>query len=56
MVAFDAEATSSDGGLVLLRQLDDRLGLTAALAGEITELRQEGKIQHPMLDLVRQRV
>ncbi len=56
VVAFDAEATSSDGGLVLLRQLDDRLGLTAALVGEIPEPRQEGKIQHPMLDLVRQRV
>ncbi|MGE0145747.1 MAG: transposase [Planctomycetota bacterium] len=56
VVEFDSEATSSAGGLVLLRQLDDRLGLSASLAGELGESRQEGKIQHSMLDLVRQRV
>ena len=32
MVTFDAPHISSDGGVLLLRQMDDRLGLSARLA------------------------
>jgi len=56
LVAFDSEATSSDGGLLLLRRLDDRLGLTSMLADELTDRRQASKVEHSMHDLVRQRV
>ena len=31
-VAFDAPQISSDGGVVLLRQMDERLGLSERLA------------------------
>ena len=36
--AFDAGPISSDGGLLLLRQADRRLGLTEALAQALPEL------------------
>jgi hypothetical protein len=55
VVAHDADATGSGDGLVPLRQLDVRVGPTAALARGITELRQEEEILQSMLDLVRQR-
>ena len=34
-VLIDGPMTSSDGGLVLLRQMDEQLGLTAGLVPEI---------------------
>lgn len=55
-VAFDQEYASSDGGLLLLKALDGRLGLTTTLAGCLRDGRQPGKLQHSLLDLVRQRV
>jgi hypothetical protein len=55
-VAFDQAYASSDGGLLLLKALDARLGMTATLAGGLRDGRQSGKIQHSVLDLVRQRV
>ena len=53
---FDQAHASSDGGAVLLKALDDRLGLTRQLAASLTDRRQSGKIQHELLELVRQRV
>ena len=53
---FDEPATSVDGGAVLLAGLDRGLGLTARLAGALRDGRQPGKVVHPFLDLVRQRV
>jgi hypothetical protein len=55
-VAFDQEAASSDGGLLLLKALDGGLGLTTRLADCLREGRQPGKIQHSLVDLIRQRV
>jgi hypothetical protein len=55
-VAFDQEYASSDGGRLLLKALDARVGVTATLAGGLRDGRQPGKIQHAVLDLVRQRV
>ena len=55
-VAFDQEYASSDGGLLLLKALDACLGVTTTLAGGLHDGRQPGKIQHSVLDLVRQRV
>ena len=55
-VAFDQAYASSDGGLLLLKALDARLGVTTTLAGGLRDGRQPGKIQHSVLDLVRQRV
>ena len=53
---FDQAHASSDGGAVLLKALDDRLGLTRRLAASLTDRRQPGKVQHELLELVRQRV
>jgi Transposase DDE domain group 1 len=53
---FDQAHASSDGGAVLLKALDDRLGLTRRLAAGLTDRRQPGKVQHALLELVQQRV
>jgi hypothetical protein len=54
-VAFDAGQLTSDGGLVWLARADDRLGLSAALAAQITDWRR-GPVRHPLALLVRQRL
>lgn len=54
--AFDGERQSDFGGVPLLAVLDRRLGLTEALAGAVHDLRQQGKVVHEVVDLVRQRV
>ena len=53
---FDQPHASSDGGALLLKAVDDRLGLTWRLAGAIRDGRQPGKVAHPLRDLLRQRV
>jgi hypothetical protein len=53
---FDQPHASSDGGAVLLKAVDDRLGLTARLAEAIWDPRQPGKISNSVADLLRQRV
>ena len=53
---FDMPHASSDGGLVLLKAVDERLHVTEAVARCLTDPRQPGKVAHSVLDLVRQRV
>jgi hypothetical protein len=53
---FDQPQASSDGGALLLKAADARLGLTASLAASIRDGRQPGKISHAIVDLLRQRV
>ena len=53
---FDVPHASSDGGLVLLKAVDERLRLTETVAQCVTDPRQPGKVAHSLLDLVRQRV
>ena len=55
-VRFDAPHISSDGGLLLLRQIDDRLGLTARIAACIPDERDPAKVEHPRHEQVQQRV
>lgn len=52
---FDTPSLSSDGGAILLKAIDDRLALTARLAACLPEWRQEGKIEHDLPTLIRQR-
>ncbi len=54
--AFDGGHISSDGGAVLLREVDVRLGITEKLAACFTDHRDADLIEHSVLDLVRQRV
>jgi hypothetical protein len=53
---FDQPQASCDGGAVLLKAVDDRLGLTWRLASALHDQRQPGKVAHPLRDLLRQRV
>ena len=53
---FDGGQISSDGGLMLMRELDEVYGVTARMAGELREWRQEAKVRQPLIDLLRQRV
>jgi hypothetical protein len=53
---FDQPDSSSDGGALLLKACDERLGLTHAIAACISDTRQPGKVVHSIEDLVRQRV
>jgi hypothetical protein len=53
---FDVPHASSDGGLVLLKAVDERLHLTQTVAAALTDPRQPGKVAHSLLDLIRQRV
>src|SRR3990170_5280495 len=53
---FDEAYGSSDGGAVLVKAVDQRLGLTARVAACVPDAREPGKVVHPLVDLVRQRV
>ncbi|MFN8632210.1 MAG: IS1380 family transposase [Chloroflexota bacterium] len=53
---FDVPHASSDGGAILLKEIDTQLGLTKRLAACLPDARQAGKIQHQRLELFRQRV
>lgn len=55
-VSFDEPQVTSDGGALLVKAVDERLGLTAALMDGLVDHRQAAKVQHPLLDLFRQRV
>jgi len=47
---------SSDGGLLLFRQLDEQLGLTEQFAATLTDPRDADRIEHSFLEMVRMRV
>ena len=53
---FDERQGSSDGGAVLLKAADRRLGLTAALAACLEDERQPGKVRHELHELLTQRI
>jgi hypothetical protein len=53
---FDQVQGSSDGGAILLKAADRRLGLTEALAECLRDDRQAEKVRHEMHELLMQRV
>jgi len=53
---FDQRQGSSDGGAILLKAAERRLGLTSALAAGLSDDRQAGKVQHELRELTTQRV
>ena len=54
--SFTGGNVSSDGGLMLLRQADRRLGLTRALDAVLHDPRNPDLITHRQIDLLRQRI
>jgi Transposase DDE domain group 1 len=53
---FQGGAISSDGGLVLLRQLDQRIGLSKAVSQVLHDPRDPDRITHSLRDLIAQRL
>jgi len=55
-LTFDAPEVCSDGGVVLLRQVDDRLGLTAGFARCLPDARDATRVVHDRPEQSRQRI
>jgi hypothetical protein len=53
---FDQQHASSDGGAVMLKAADHRLGLIATLTDSLRDERQPGKVVHGLEELIAQRV
>ncbi len=55
-VNFQGGDITSDGGVLLLRQVDKRLGLSEAVSKALQDLRRRASCKHDGLSLLRQRV
>jgi hypothetical protein len=53
-VDFQGSRVTSDGGLVLVRELDERLGLSELIDRHLSDSRRGKNIQLPLADLLRQ--
>jgi hypothetical protein len=53
---FQGARVTSDGGLILARELDERLGLSALMQRYLIESRHGRKVQLPLSDLLRQSI
>jgi hypothetical protein len=53
---FDGGAISSDGGAMLLREVDKHTGISERLAGCFRDYRQPERVEHPVLSMIRQRI
>src|SRR5258707_14113390 len=54
-VSFDGGLMSSDAGVLLLREVERRLGLAARLAAGIAGRREPGRISHGLGEVLRLR-
>ena len=55
-VDFNGGAISTEAGLLVLREFDEQLGLTARLAGVVCDKREKRRVEHELLTLLRQRI
>jgi len=55
-VDFQGSRVTSDGGLILVRELDERLGFGDRMARHLTDSRRGKNMQLPLADLLRQSV
>src|ERR1700689_851011 len=53
---FDGGDITSDGGALVLRRLEQRTGIVRRFAACFTDYRSPKQIEHPLLDLITQRV
>lgn len=53
---FEGGDITSDGGVLLLRQVDQHLGLSAAVAGALDDSRRQASCLHDGVSLLRQRL
>ena len=55
-VRFNLPQTSSDGGLLLLREIENQIGIINKLASCIQDTRHQGYVQHHIRTLLSQRI
>jgi len=55
-VDFQGSRVTSDGGLILVRELDERLGSGELIEQHLTDSRRGKNTQFPFADLLRQSV
>src|SRR3989449_11070240 len=55
-VDFQGSRVTSDGGLILVRELDERLGFGALIEQHLTDSRRGKNTQFPFADLLRQSI
>jgi len=53
---FNGGAITSDGGVLLIREIDKKIGFTKKLAKIIPDKRHQAYITHDMVSLLRQRI
>ena len=53
---FDQQLASSDGGAILLKACDERLGLSTAITACLRDARQQAKVAHSYAEIFRQRM
>jgi hypothetical protein len=56
VAAFDGGKVTSDGGSLLLREVEDKFRFIERFAGCFTDHRDRDLIEHPLVDLLKQRV
>ena len=53
---FDGGDITSDGGVLLLKKLEERTGIVRRFAACFTDYRRADLVEHPLVDLIMQRV
>ena len=53
---FDGGTTTSDGGALLLRQAESKIGIVDRIVGALCDRRHQSSIDHIYIDLIKQRV
>ena len=53
---FDEPTTSSDGGVIFLREVDRQIGLIDRLAHAVCDQRRQSHVDHSVAELLRQRI
>jgi hypothetical protein len=56
LMAFDQAHSSADGGGLLLKAVDEQLGLSTELAECLRDGRESGKVQHELIEMLQQRM
>jgi hypothetical protein len=56
IVRADGQRVSSDGGVILLRQVDERLGLSQRMSALLGDPRDASRVRHSRREQIRQRV
>ena len=55
-VSFTMEETSNDGGLLLLKEVDNQIGLIDSLIGCLQDDRHQGYVKHSIGSMLKQRI